>query len=98
MRHLRLVGQFIRASFQQELAYRANLFVSLLHSLLNLVTGVLTVTILFNQVEKIAGWDFPAMLALLGVYLMARSAPWLFHWTQSGCIGRARRRNLDRSL
>jgi ABC-2 type transport system permease protein len=69
MRYLRLTGQFARASAQNELAYRANFWISLLHSLLNLVTGVLGVWVIFGQVETIQGWDLPSTLALLGVYL-----------------------------
>ncbi len=69
MRYIRMLGAFIRASAQQELAYRANFFIALLHSLLNLATGVLGVVVLFGQVKTVRGWDFPATLALLGVYL-----------------------------
>lgn len=69
MRYLRLTGQFARASTQNELAYRANFWVSLLHSLLNLITGVLGVWVIFGQVEAIRGWNLPSTLALLGVYL-----------------------------
>jgi ABC-2 type transport system permease protein len=69
MHYLRLVGQFARASAQNELAYRANFWISLLHSLLGLATGVLGLVVLFGQVETVRGWDLPSMLALLGVYL-----------------------------
>ena len=69
MRYLRLTAQFARASAQNELAYRANFWVSLLHSLLNLITGVLGVWVIFGQVKSIRGWDLPSTLALLGVYL-----------------------------
>ncbi len=41
MRSLRLVSAFMRASFQEEAAHRANFFISLLTSLLNLGSGVL---------------------------------------------------------
>ncbi len=68
-RALRLIGVFLRASAQQDLAYRANFLIALLHSLLNLITGVAGVAVLFGQVEAIQGWDFPATLAVLGVYL-----------------------------
>ncbi len=70
MQYFRLIGQFIRASAQQELAYRANFFISFLHSLLNLGTGLLGILVLFGQVETVRGWDFPSTLALLGVYLL----------------------------
>jgi ABC-2 type transport system permease protein len=69
MDYLRLIGQFLKASFQEEAAYRANFFVSLLSSFTNLATGVLAVVVLFGQVESIQGWTFASTLALLGVYL-----------------------------
>ena len=78
MYHLRLVLQFARASAENELAYRANFWLSLFHSLLNLVTGVLGVLVIFGQIETIRGWDLPATLALLGVYLTLSALRGLF--------------------
>jgi len=78
MHHLRLIKSFARASVQNELAYRANFWISLLHSLLNLGTGVLGVIVLFGQVETVHGWDFQATLALLGVYLTINALRNLF--------------------
>jgi ABC-2 type transport system permease protein len=78
MRYLKLAGQFARASAQNELAYRANFWVSLLHSLLNLATGVLGVWVIFGQVDSIRGWDLPSTLALLGVYLTLSALRGLF--------------------
>ena len=69
MYYLKLIGCFAKASTQNELAYRANFWVSLLNSMLNLGTGILGLVILFGQVENIRGWDLPATLAILGVYL-----------------------------
>ena len=69
MRYLRLVGQFLRASVLEAAAYRANFFINLLHSLLNLATGVLGIAVLFGQVETVQGWTFAGTLALLGIYL-----------------------------
>jgi ABC-2 type transport system permease protein len=67
--YFRLVWSFIAASAQQETAYRANFFISLLHTLLNFGTGLLGLVIIFDQVEAVQGWDYPAALAVLGVYL-----------------------------
>jgi ABC-2 type transport system permease protein len=78
MRYLRLTALMARASAQQELAYRANFIISLLHSLLDLGTGVLGLVVLFGQVETVRGWDFPATLALLGVYLTVGALRKLF--------------------
>lgn len=67
--YLGLLPAFIRASLQEAVAYRANFWISLLHASLNFATGVLGLLVLFGQVEQIRGWDLPAALALLGVYL-----------------------------
>lgn len=78
MNPVKLAGQFARASIQNELAYRSNFWISLLHSILNLVTGVLGVWVLFGQVETVRGWDRPSTLALLGVYLVLSALRGLF--------------------
>ena len=78
MRYLRLIRRFAEASAQNEMAYRANFWISLLHSLLNLGTGVVGVTVLFGQVGTVHGWDFAATLALLGVYLTVDALRGLF--------------------
>jgi ABC-2 type transport system permease protein len=67
--YLRLLAAFVHASVQEAVAYRANFWISLLHALLALTTGVLGLIVLFGQVEQIRGWDLPAALALLGIYL-----------------------------
>ncbi len=69
MRFLHLLGQFLRAALLETAAYRANFFITLLHSLLNLATGVLGIAILFGQVQIVQGWTFASTLALLGIYL-----------------------------
>jgi ABC-2 type transport system permease protein len=78
MHYIRLIKRFIAASAQNEFAYRANFWISLLHSLLNLGTGVLGVVVLFSQVEIIRGWTLPSALALLGVYLIIGALRSLF--------------------
>jgi len=78
MKTLRLVGSFIRASFQEEAAYRANFGISVLSSVLNLITGVLGIFVVFNQVKSIHGWNLPSVLALLGVYFVVGALRGLF--------------------
>jgi ABC-2 type transport system permease protein len=75
---MRLVERFIVIAFENVMAYRANFWISLLHSLLNLGTGVLGVVVLFGQVDTVRGWDLPSALALLGVYLTLGSMRSLF--------------------
>lgn len=78
MRYLRLIGHFIGIAFQELLAYRANFWSSLLYSLLNLVSGVLGVSVIFSQVEAVHGWRLESALALLGVYLTLGALRGLF--------------------
>lgn len=78
MYYFRLIGRFAKASTQNELAYRADFWISLLHSLLNLGTGVLGIVVLFSQVETIQGWDMASTLAILGVYLTVGALRRLF--------------------
>jgi len=70
---LRMIRQFIASSLQQELAYRANFYISLIHSLLNLGIGILGLIVIFHQVETVNGWNFAGILALLGVYLIVNA-------------------------
>ena len=53
--YFRLIGEFFKVSTQAEMAYRANFFIRILNALLNLVTGVLSLTVIFNRVESIKG-------------------------------------------
>ncbi len=78
MHYLKLVREFFKISVQSEMAYRANFFIRLLHSLLNLGTGILSLVVIFNQVDLIRGWDLPGALALLGIYLLLGALRGLF--------------------
>jgi ABC-2 type transport system permease protein len=78
MHTLKLIGAFFKVSTQAEMAYRANFFIQLLNSTLNLVTGVLSLVVIFNQVEAIRGWELPSALGLLGVYLLLSALRSLF--------------------
>jgi ABC-2 type transport system permease protein len=69
VRSLCLLFVFMRASVQQELAYRTNFVVAFLYSLLNLISGILAIGVVFGQVESVQGWTFASTLAILGVYL-----------------------------
>lgn len=78
MRWIKLIIAFFKVSTQAEMAHRTNFFIRLLNALLNLVTGVLSLTVIFNQVESIKGWELPSALALLGVYLLLGALRGLF--------------------
>lgn len=68
MRKLRLIATFFRVSLQTEAAYRSNFWIHIFHALLNLGIGILGVIILFRNIPALNGWNYSAMIALLGVY------------------------------
>lgn len=78
MKYFRIIFAFMRASFQEEAAYRVNFVVHLFYALLNLGSGVLALVILFETVQTIQGWDLPSTLALLGVYQTVNAVRDLF--------------------
>ncbi|HEY9076492.1 MAG TPA: ABC-2 family transporter protein [Anaerolineaceae bacterium] len=78
MRPFHLIYRFMKASFQEEAAYRVNFYIRLLHSLLNLLVGVVGVGVLFYQVQSLQGWSYSQAMALLGVYLLIGSLRGLF--------------------
>jgi len=102
MKYFRLIAQFIRASIMEETSYRVNFWINLLHSLLNLMTGVLGVYVLFAQIENLNGWSFPDTLAVLGVYLTVQALRDLFIGPSldalSGMDGEVWSGNLDFTL
>lgn len=67
--YVRMLRAFAAASVQQELAYRTNFVIAMMHSLLNAGTGLLGLVIVFEQVDSVRGWDYASALAVLGAYL-----------------------------
>ena len=78
MYYLKLIGSFIKVSTQAEIAYSTNFFIRILNSMLNLLTGVLSLMVIFNQVTEIRGWQLASSLGLMGVYLMLGALRGLF--------------------
>ena len=78
MQSVRLIGAFMRTSFQEAAAYRSNFFISLFTSILNLGTGILGIMVLYGQIKTVHGWDLNSTLALLGVYLVVSALRGLF--------------------
>ena len=70
MIYLRLIRAFILSSIKIETAFRVNFFISFFQSLLNLAAGIFGIMVLFSRVQNLNGWDMPAAMALLGVYLI----------------------------
>lgn len=74
MRYLRLLWTYFRVGAMGELAYRANFFVQLLESLLELGTAIAGLAVIFSYTENLGGWKPDEVLALLGVFFLVGGA------------------------
>src|ERR671930_1837876 len=72
LRHLRLLGHFVRTEFQYELEYRVNLALEIIQILAIMATSIGAVLVLFNYTDVMNGWTLPQMLVLLGVYYVVQ--------------------------
>ena len=68
MNTLKLLSAFLKVNLQMALAYRADTIVNILLNLMWLGWELLSLSIIFNNTETIAGWGFGEILALLGVF------------------------------
>ena len=71
-RYLRLLAIFFRTELQYELEYRANLALELVQMTVIVVTSVAAVLVLFTYTSALNGWDFGAMLVLLGCFYLVQ--------------------------
>jgi ABC-2 type transport system permease protein len=74
MRFLRLVWTFFRVGAMGELAYRANFFLQLFESLLELATAIAGLTVVFSYTSSLGGWSPDQVLALVGVFFLVGGA------------------------
>jgi len=68
MNTFKLLSAFLKVNLQMALAYRADTIVNILLNLMWLGWELLSLSIIFNNTETIAGWGFGEILALLGVF------------------------------
>lgn len=70
MTALRLLWMFLRLGVLNELAYRANFFVRLFQSSLELATALGGLAVVFGYTDNLGGWHPEEIVALLGVYFL----------------------------
>ena len=78
MFYIRLINVFIRKSLQKEMAFRFNFFINILNTFLKLAGGLAGVFVVFANARSLNGWDFPRVLAVLGVYVLVDALRNLF--------------------
>jgi ABC-2 type transport system permease protein len=70
MRPLRLTWLFFRIGALNDLQYRANFWLQLLQSAIQLGTGLAVLSLVFSQVPALNGWTQPELLAVMGVHIL----------------------------
>ena len=74
MNSLRLFWVFLRTSVLSELAYRANFFLQLFESLVDLGTALAGLAVVFSYTATLGGWRPDEVLALVGVFFLVGGA------------------------
>lgn len=74
MNSLRLFWVFLRVSVLSELAYRANFFLQLFESLVDLGTALAGLAVVFSYTATLGGWRPDEVLALVGVFFLVGGA------------------------
>lgn len=69
MNLLRLAWAHFKVGSMNELQYRVNFFIQIVHSALALVTGLVALWLVFNQTEDLAGWSAGELLAVMGIHI-----------------------------
>jgi ABC-2 type transport system permease protein len=74
MRLLRLLWVFFRVGAMAELAYRANFFLQLLESVVDLATALGGLAVVFSYTKTLGGWRPEEVAALVGVFFLVGGA------------------------
>ena len=70
MNPIKLAFTYLRIGVLNEMQYRINFFIQLLQSFISVATGLIGLSLVFGQVNTLAGWSRPELLAVMGVHLL----------------------------
>src|SRR5690349_20331966 len=70
LRPFRLAWLFFRIGALNDLQYRANFWLQLLQSAIQLGTGLAVLGLVFSQTPALNGWTQPQLLAVMGVHIL----------------------------
>ena len=68
MNGLKLAANYLRIGIMNEFQYRANLYIQILQSFIALGTGLIGLSLVFDQVDELGGWGKADLLAVMGVF------------------------------
>jgi ABC-2 type transport system permease protein len=67
---IRVTWLFLKVGVLNELQYRVNFLVSLLQSLVQVVTGLVVLALVYSHTTELNGWTQPELLCLLGIQIL----------------------------
>ena len=70
MNPFKLAWNYFRIGVMNELQYRLNFFIQLLQSAIAVGTGLIGLSLVFGQVDTLAGWTRSELLAVMGVHIL----------------------------
>jgi len=70
MNTIKLAWNYLRIGVMNELQYRVNFFIQLLQSAISVATGLIGLSLVFGQVDTLAGWSRSELLAVMGVHIL----------------------------
>ncbi len=69
-RAFQLVWTFVRLGIQNEMQYRANFFVALVQSWLQVAVGLAVLALVYSHTQRLNGWSESQLLVILGVQIL----------------------------
>ena len=70
MNIFRIAWTYLRIGMLNELQYRVNFFIQLLESFIAIALGLIGLSLVFQQVDTLAGWSRYELLAVMGVHIL----------------------------
>ena len=70
MNAARLAILHYKVAMMYEAQYRVNFFVQIVHSLVQLATGLIAIALVFQYTSDLGGWTRPELLAIMGVHIL----------------------------
>lgn len=70
MNPIKLALTYLWIGVLNEMQYRINFFIQLVQSFISVATGLIGLSLVFGQVNTLAGWSRPELLAVMGVHLL----------------------------
>jgi viologen exporter family transport system permease protein len=70
MNPFKLTWTYLRIGVMNELQYRVNFFIQLMQTFIAIAIGLIGLSLVFSQVNTLAGWSHDELLAVMGVHIL----------------------------